>query len=178
MSATPTDADASIGWNSMRVPIWPILIISLGLLASVAWTGFLAWGVAWVTVRVMSPNAGADLFNQYWPYDFFSQSWPYVALAASVVVLVLLWKTWKRVRRIEGRVDRLRADLVQIQHIESRRLFQEMKSASVAVTSIIPTANPGQHLDVQIDDGTRSAVISPATPLAASAARYQLSRTA
>jgi len=66
----------------------------------------------------MWPNAGVDFFTQYSPY---------ATLAASVVVSVLLWKTWKRVRRIEGQVNRLRADLFQIQHIESRRLFQEMK---------------------------------------------------
>ena len=112
----------------------------------------------------MWPNAGVDLFNQYWPY---------AALAAAVVVLVLLWKTWKRVLNVEAQVKRLRADLFQIQHIASRRLFQEMKSASVAVIetnrssddlSTIPTANSGRHLDVQIDDGTHSAVISPAAP--------------
>jgi hypothetical protein len=51
----------------------------------------------------MWPNAGVDFFNQYWPYDFLSQHWPpYAALAASVVVLVLLRKTWKRVRRLEA----------------------------------------------------------------------------
>jgi hypothetical protein len=54
-------------------------------------------------VRVMWPNAGV--------YDFFSQCWPYAAFGALVVVSVLLWKTWKRVRRIEGKVSRLRADL-------------------------------------------------------------------
>jgi hypothetical protein len=76
-------------------------------------------------VRVMWPNAGV--------YDFFSQCWPYAAFGALVVVSVLLWKTWKRVRRIEGKVSRLRADLFDIQHIESRRGFEEIKSASVAV---------------------------------------------
>ena len=144
MSATPVDTDASIGSNSMRVeeaaasvakrdPIWPMLVILLGLLASVTWTGFLAWGVSWVMVRVTSPSAGVDFFNQYWPYDFFSQYWPYGALA--VPVLMLLWKTGKRISSVEAKVKRLRADLAQIQQIESRRLFQEMKSASVIETN-------------------------------------------
>ena len=98
-----------------------------------------------------------------WPYagvyDLFSQCWPYAALGALVVVPVLLWKTWTRVRRIEGKVSRLRADLFEIQRNESRRRFEEIKSASVAVIepngssydlSTIPTTNSGQNLDVQI----------------------------
>ena len=95
-------------------------------------------------------TAGIDFFNQYWPY---------AALAASVAVLVLLWSTWKRVRKVEAQVNRLRVDLLQIQQIESRRLFDAMKSASVAVIetkgsdgpSIIPSANSGQRVDFLTD---------------------------
>ena len=56
MSTTLTDTDpseqiiqgaaeASVAVKAKRDPIWPILVISLGLLASLAWSGFLAWAV-------------------------------------------------------------------------------------------------------------------------------------
>jgi len=54
MSTILADIDASVGSNGIqaaeksvakRAPIWPILVISLGLLASIAWSGFLAWVV-------------------------------------------------------------------------------------------------------------------------------------
>jgi hypothetical protein len=115
----------------------------------------------------MWPNAVVDFFNQYWPDIFVSQYWSYATLAASVVVLLLLWKTWKRVRNVEAQVQRLRADLRQIQIIESRRQLAEMKSAPIVTIetndtpddlSIIPTANSGQPLDVHVDGGKRPAV--------------------
>jgi len=54
MSTTLIDTDAGVGSKNIRAaetsvakraPIWPILIISLGLLATLAWDGFLAWEV-------------------------------------------------------------------------------------------------------------------------------------
>jgi hypothetical protein len=98
----------------------------------------------------MWPNAGVDFFNQYWPYDFLSQHWPYAALAASVVVLVLLRKTWKRVRRLEAQVTSLQGQLFQIQQ---GRLFEAIRSNSVPVIeikqpdgpSIVPTGPASQE---------------------------------
>jgi hypothetical protein len=98
----------------------------------------------------MWPNAGVDFFNQYWPYDFLSQHWPYAALAASGVALVLLRKTWKRVRRLEAQVKSLQGDLFQIQQ---GRLFEAIRSNSVPVIeikqpdgpSIVPTGPASQE---------------------------------
>jgi hypothetical protein len=55
MRATVIDTDAaSVRSKSIRAaktsapkrgPIWPILVISSGLLATLAWDGFLAWAV-------------------------------------------------------------------------------------------------------------------------------------
>lgn len=109
--------------------------------------------------------------------DFFNQYWPYAALAGAVMVLLVFWRTGKgtrkRVRRLEAQVERLRADLLQIQHIESRRQLTDIgvikTNGSSDDVSIIPMANSGQQLDVQIDDGTHSAVISPAAPPTGSA---------
>ena len=49
------------------------------------------------------------------PVDFLIQYWPYAVVAASVVVLVLLWK---RVRSVEAEMERMRADLVQVQQLQ------------------------------------------------------------
>ena len=92
-------------------------------------------------------SAGVDFFDQRW-VDFFDQYWPYAALAALVAVLVLLWKTWNRVRSIEARVTRLQTDVVQLQDIESRRLLAAVRSGPLAVIqsngpdsqSIVPEA--------------------------------------
>ena len=52
--STTLETDASAGSKSTeaagtsvarRAPIWPILTISLGLLATVTWDAFLAWAV-------------------------------------------------------------------------------------------------------------------------------------
>jgi hypothetical protein len=151
---TTCDTDASVGSKSIRaagasvakrLSMWPILMIALGLLASLAWSIFLAWEVGrmigvfgdgsfrpFVGVRVMQ-DASVDFFNQYWPYDFLSRFWPYAALAAAVVVLVLLWKTSKRVRRLEAQVKSLQGELFQIQQ---RRFFETIRSNSVPVIEI------------------------------------------
>jgi hypothetical protein len=152
---TTCDTDASVGSKSIcaagasvakRLSMWPILMIALGLLASLAWSIFLAWEVGrmigvfgdesfrpFVGVRVMWQDASVDFFNQYWPYDFLSRLWPYAALAAAVVVLVLLWKTSKRVRRLEAQVKSLQGELFQIQQ---RRFFETIRSNSVPVIEI------------------------------------------
>jgi hypothetical protein len=63
MSTTIADTDASVGPEVIqrpvastpakakvrRDPIWPILVVSLGLLASLAWSGFLGWMVGRMT---------------------------------------------------------------------------------------------------------------------------------
>jgi hypothetical protein len=152
---TTRDTDASVGSKSIRATgtsvakrpsMWPILAIASGLLASLAWSIFLAWEVGRmigvfadgslqqiVGVRVMWQDAGVDFFNQYWPYDFLSRLWPYAALAAAVVILVLLWKTSKRVRRLEAQVKGLQGELFQIQQ---RRFFETIRSNSVPVIEI------------------------------------------
>ncbi len=92
-------------------------------------------------------GAGVDFLDQHW-VDFFDQYWPYAALAALVAVLVLLWKTWNRVRSIEAQVTRLQRDVVQLQDIESRRLLAALRSGPLAVIqsngpdsqSIVPEA--------------------------------------
>jgi hypothetical protein len=86
-------------------------------------------------------SAGVDFFDQHW-VDFFDQYWPYAALAALVAVLVLLWKTWNRVRSIEAQVTRLQTDVVQLQDIESRRLLAAVRSGPLAV---IPSNGPDRQ---------------------------------
>ena len=56
MSTTLTDTDpsvqiiqraakASIAVKAKRDPIWPALVVTMGLLASLAWSGLLGWVV-------------------------------------------------------------------------------------------------------------------------------------
>jgi hypothetical protein len=97
----------------------------------------------------MWPNAGVDFFvgffDQRWT-NLFDQYWSYTALAALVAVSVLLWKTWRNVRRVECQLREMRADIVQIQNMESRLLLAAVRSAPLTFIessdsqSIVPEA--------------------------------------